>query len=1101
MNVLPSLNRWISLGILLILSILLGALAFFTWDKPPIPAESVTWSENAHWLVAPKPSYRLYARYRFNLPDLPELGWLRLSADNDYILYVNGKIVAQEISIPRNTAGLGARRSEPYQNINDSNTYRWLIPDWIQIAHARDWKLTTYIDLTQYLQPGENVIALEVQDSKKAARAVVEGAIYPTRDAKSISVTTGEVPWRLSTQRQNRKQFFWFEPEFPDYDWIESQGAGQVRETTYSRVGARLFQRPLQGAWITANQSNQGEMWLRGSWRLPSYYQRAFIRFAGDQQYGLMINGHLLEHYSSGDGNQLHLYEVTKLLHPGVNTLAVHLTHFWNADWSRQHQRTLSPNGILRFYLDGWAEAQGGVITEMSTDATWDALVTPVPHWTTGAGQGSPATPLRAPEPTAFYRTYEGDAYLLNYPDFLLELAGWVGAAMLAIFSGAWGLGQIKQKVTTPPENQWQIGATSALPATLFLLSIGLLKHRYAGAEAGIWFAQAGCNAIILTSTIEIGLLTCLITLWRRHCIGSRLLWLLIGLIGCSWISLTSIPVFWIGGMAVMGIVITPLIDVNKVHLALKALYQQLRYRIYSYGSNQQNWLLGLVLAVGLFLRVYHLGYDNPEPDENVSWDAVRGILRTGAPEASSGIWYTRSPVYHYLLAIWLRILGDSLVNARLFSVMVGIATLLLVFYFARHLTGNAWLALFITAILAIDPWELWYSRNIRFYQIAQFFSIAAFWAFLEGFINRRARFYQHLFFVLITLTLLSQEVTLLLLPGFFIAFLFYYKPFKLSEDWPILLGSFLTMAVFAFNIYFVKIKSLTPLVGLSSYTTSFIKLQFNNMSIFATNFFVGVNQMYTIYSALFILSFIYFIFRQERQLVVLFLGIFSNIAIITVMVYLKAARYTYPTYPIFLLLAIYGAFCIANDVGIYIDRYVQKGVVWKPILIGGVAALLLLNLEPVRVLNSYSESIRPRHTDISEYIRDSRQPGDVVISNVPAGHANTLGGTDYYLMHRMSFFDAVYRHEGRVIDRWEGGVLLTNVDQLTKILEQSDRVWLHMFDRQLPKDPELARFFNYLQSLGKPVLDTYGAQLKLWTKDDGSLQRMPNKGGNFGPY
>ena len=145
---------------------------------------------------------------------------------------------------------------------------------------------------------------------------------------------------------------------------------------------------------------------------------------------------------------------------------------------------------------------------------------------------------------------------------------------------------------------------------------------------------------------------------------------------------------------------------------------------------------------------------------------------------------------------------------------------------------------------------------------------------------------------------------------------------------------------------------------------------------------------------------------------------------------------------------------------------------------------LLLLNIEPVRVLQSYNESLRPRHMDISHYIQDHRQPGDVVISNVPAGHANIFGGADYYLMHRMSFFDAVYKHDGRVIDRWEGGVLLTNFDQLASILEKNERVWIHMFDRQLPKDLELARFFNVLQTLGEPVKDTYGAQLRLWKKE-----------------
>ena len=432
---------------------------------------------------------------------------------------------------------------------------------------------------------------------------------------------------------------------------------------------------------------------------------------------------------------------------------------------------------------------------------------------------------------------------------------------------------------------------------------------------------------------------------------------------------------------------------------------------------------------------------------------------------------------------------------------VVGIATLILVFYFTRYLTGNILLALLVTAILAIDPWELWYSRNIRFYQLAQFFATATFWAFLEGFITKRDRTCQHLFFIFLTLTLLSQEVTLLLLPGFFILFLFHYKPLKLLEDWPIFVGSFITMMIFAFNIYFVKIKSLTPLIGLSSYTTSFIKLQFNNMSVFATNFFIGVNRMYVIYSFLFLIGFVYSLLKPSKKINTLFLAIFINIAVITVMVFLKAARYTYPTYPIFIILSVCGAYRIIHDLGVRINTLINEDGLWRKILTLSLILFLSLNIEPIRVLMSYDESLRPRHMDASEFIQGQRRPGDVVISNVPAGHANTMGGADYYLMHRMSFFDAVYKHEGRVIDRWEGGVLLANSDQLKQVLASSNRVWIHTFDRQLPKDPELARFFNYLQSLGQPVFSTYGTRVKLWEKDTGNLQGIPDRGGNFGPY
>ncbi|MEM9482191.1 MAG: glycosyltransferase family 39 protein [Cyanobacteria bacterium P01_F01_bin.116] len=1102
MNNQPSPRHWLSMAYLLLGSLLLGVLIFSTWVRPPMPAIPVTWSQNARWLTTPEPSYRIYARHRVNLPGVPKAAWLRLSADNDYTLYVNGQIIAQEVSTPRNTAGLATKRSEPYQGLNDSTSYRWLIPDWLQISHSQDWKITTYVDLTQHLKKGENIIAIEAQDSTPTARVVIEGEIYPTNADHALSITTGEAAWRISPKRQYKQQFFWFEPNFSDYSWLESRGTAPIKETTYSRVDKKLFQKPLQGNWITAKKSERREVWLKGQWVLPAQYQHAVIRFAGDERYGVTINGHLINQYSRGDGNQLHLYDVTKLLHPGINTISVRLTDFWSQDWSRQQNKILNPNGILRFYLDGWTEISPGQLSTVSTNESWQSFTVNKAQNLQGNGSPSPVLILAPPTPSDFYRTYEGDAYLLDYPDLLYRLACFIGLTTAVVCMGSWALGLLVQSTSGTQYTALELGSTLTLPTSLFLICVGLLKHRYAEAEVGIWFAQSSADFIIFTTAILVTLLACLGIWWR--CRKSRYYWLLWGGCGCAvWIILglmISHAFWWLGCIFIAGTLFTNRL-IRNTFTGLQKIFWQIQCNVDTLRPAYQRSLLGIVLIISLILRLYKLGFDNPEPDENVSWDATRGILRTGAPLESSGVWYTRSPVYHYLLAIWLRILGNSLFNARLFSVLIGIATLVLIFYFTHYLTKNFWLALFVTAILTIDPWELWYSRNIRFYQMAQLFCIAAFWAFIEGFINRRNRHCQHLFFIFITLTLLSQEVTLLVLPGFLIAFLFYYKPFKLSEDWSILFGGFMCMLIFAFNIYFVKIKSLTPLVGLSSYTTSFIKLQFNDMSIFATNFFVGVNRMYTIYSVFFIVSFIYSLFSRDRKIIALFIGIWVNIGVITVMVFLKAARYTYPTYPIFIILALHGTFLLAGDVGTYLNKHFPKGINWKPVFIAAIAILLLLNIEPIRVLHSYDESLRPRHMDISRYIQSHRKPGDVVISNVPAGHANTFGGADYYLMHRMSFFDAVYKHNGRVIDRWEGGVLLTNFDKLASILENSERVWIHMFDRQLPKDPELARFFNILQSVGEPVIDTYGAQLRLWQKEDGYLIRMPNRGGDFGAY
>ncbi|NEQ68660.1 MAG: hypothetical protein F6K21_24800, partial [Symploca sp. SIO2D2] len=112
------------------------------------------------------------------------------------------------------------------------------------------------------------------------------------------------------------------------------------------------------------------------------------------------------------------------------------------------------------------------------------------------------------------------------------------------------------------------------------------------------------------------------------------------------------------------------------------------------------------------------------------------------------------------------------------------------------------------------------------------------------------------------------------------------------------------------------------------------------------------------------------------------------------------------------------------------------------------------------------------------------------------------LGGADYFIPHRMSFFDAAYWRNGQLVDRWEGGVVVTNADQLTEILSQNHRVWLHLlYSPQLPSDIEIAKFHDMLETLGEPVLETFGTTLRLWDSEAGVLPRLVNQGKELGSY
>lgn len=1098
-------QRWLPLGLILALGLLLGSLMFSIWEKIPTSVERVDWSQQAQWIAPQTPTYRFYARHTFNLPDNPTAGWLRISADNDFTLYVNGKQVARENNVTNSSRGLGAGLRIPFQNINDSNPYNTKTSPNYLLASSNDWKLTSYIDLTRYLHSGKNVIALEIQKGQTNPRVVVEGFVYPTDDATSISLSTGETTWRVSNLSETRQSLQWFDRDFSDENWPEAKVLGSVREATYSRLSKNLFDRPLQGNLIAGNPSSNGQLWLRGGWQIPTeQISRAYIRFAGQGAYSLLLNGNLVNNYITENGNQLHLLEVTKFIRSGNNTLAVSLVSPLNTALTGTN--SINANSILDFFLDGWAETETGeIVGEIATDKTWTALNQPAPGWTEGAGEEKPVSLLGLSKPEDFRRNFEGNAYLLNYPNYLWHQSLWliggvVFAVIYASLLGLWlGYGN----------RCWEnlvAGSAILSPSTLFLAAIGLLKHRFAEAEVGLLFAQSNSNYVILFGFTAIIVLTLVFIRVNRKIrkLPLSFIWFSLGLVACVTFSLAwGGNVFLVFNLAVVAAIIAYIFVWMQRREQSPILVLQNKFNVLQHKwSIWGEWIfLILIVSVGFGLRVYNLGFIDLDSDENTSLDASRGILRTGAPIATSGIWYTRGPFYQYLLALWLRVVGDSIVNARLLSVIWGTATLVLVYILARKVTGKVWIALLVTLVLAIEPCELWYSRFIRYYQLLQFLTILSLWAFLKGFIEKSGRLYQYIFFVSLTLSLLTQEVNLTVIPVFFIGFIYFYRPFRLRNDWQIVVGSIMTLAIFIYNLAVAVIRNITPLAALSGATASYLRLHFSDVTNLFSMLFLGADRTHTVFGLFFLLGFFYFVKRKNTKLIFFFSAIFINLLLTTVLTYNLAERYVYGLYPLIILLSIYSAICMIESLIQRINLPVYGLPPLKLLALCSVIVLIICNMQPIRVLASYQESLTRRNNELLAYVKTHREAEDVVISPMSSFTPTSLGKLDYYLFNpiQRENFDAVYWHNGRLIDRWGGGVVLNNVDQLNHILEKSKRVWINVDDvRNYRVTPELR---EYIKILGKPVFETFGTRLRLWQPEDGLPSRIPNQGKDLGAY
>ncbi|MBE9065502.1 glycosyltransferase family 39 protein [Leptolyngbya cf. ectocarpi LEGE 11479] len=1102
-------KRW--LAILLLVGCLWGNLGFAIWQPATVPLAPVHWSPQVQWITSAQPSYRFYTRHTFYGPETVQAAWVRISADNDFVFNINGRqSVIRENGALNSPKGLTYRRKVPLQDFSDTLPYAAETGLNYALASSPDWKISVYLDLTNYVRPGKNVIAIEVMKGDPNPRIAIEGQVLPETDVTPIDLSTGATPWQVSTLAENRSAVRWFHLEFDDSQWPEAVPLGPVYETTYTRLSQRLFDRPVQGSWIAT-----AGPWLYQTWQVPRRATRSLLRYAAVGEPAVFINGRLVDTQPFTQGKQLRMFDVTAYVKPGKNKVAVHLAqpvdNSWTRDtgeeppsifvdaWAESKQGDVPvpqpsesgwirdiPNPALSVFVDAWAESsQGHVLSAIQTDGSWR-----------GGDDWSGAHRI-VPSPTVLVRQVMSQEFIhhfLGYP--FLQCTGWYVSHQLLWWglgcglsiSLAWGLGRLWLH---RQENALAVGADLLLPSLVFLLGAVLLKHRHGEGMWAIWLEQSGGNLNWLLGSLLVLLLTLIswdCPRWQRYGLISGASVMGLGLLFSQSLSPGSIFLI-LGGLAAV------------VKWQLLARLEQLSCRLLAALETGPQWqrsaALGGILLLGFGLRVYRLTKENLDSDENTSYDATRGILRTGAPLATSGIWYTRGPIFHYLLALWLRLVGDSVFNARFFSVIIGTATLLLMFYITQRVTGRVWIALVVTLILALNPWEIWYSRFIRFYQMVQFTTLLTMWAFIRGFIDDQGRRHQYVFFVALAATLLIQEVSLTSTPGFLLGYLCFGPRFRWHRDWRLWLNTFMVMAIFAYDIIFFKIKCLTPWTALSSSTTSYLSPHLLDVTGFLACFFVGPNRLEILYTMFFFIGFVYFLRQQAGLVLFLFSFVCLNLLVLTLLTYQIAERYAYGVYPLFVMLAIYSAIAITQE----LIKTLRQGFPHWPVgvLVGLCLTLLLTsNLELGRIVHSYSQAMGRRNTAIFEYIRDHRQAGDVVISPTPSFGPVTIGPVDYFLMGTW-FLDATYWRNGRLLDRWGGGVVVTNVDQLERVLETSQRVWVHIDDARQSRLS--AQILEYVQTVGKPVYDSFGTSLRLWDPADGWLPHTPEQGKDLGAY
>ena len=126
-------------------------------------------------------------------------------------------------------------------------------------------------------------------------------------------------------------------------------------------------------------------------------------------------------------------------------------------------------------------------------------------------------------------------------------------------------------------------------------------------------------------------------------------------------------------------------------------------------------WPLAVIVAIGAYLRLAHLGALGFRWDEDLSGLAVRAILETGVPELPSGMIYLRGGLFSHLMAASASLFGFSEFALRLPAALFGIALIVAAYLFGAALFGRV-VGLVTAALLAVSFWDIDLSRYARFY-------------------------------------------------------------------------------------------------------------------------------------------------------------------------------------------------------------------------------------------------------------------------------------------------------------------------------------------------------------------------------------------------
>ncbi|MCA9196347.1 MAG: glycosyltransferase family 39 protein, partial [Planctomycetales bacterium] len=502
-----------------------------------------------------------------------------------------------------------------------------------------------------------------------------------------------------------------------------------------------------------------------------------------------------------------------------------------------------------------------------------------------------------------------------------------------------------------------------------------------------------------------------------------------------------------------LGAILLPILLLVMIHLVRAIrLSRWLRSPLKRIGekldqsADRQRWIAWPILLVLLcfctFVRAYNVDFQTLDDDEYASVQAALAVAETGTPIYPNDIYYSRSPLHHYLAGATVWLLGGNVWVLRMGPILLGVGTGWVMYLIGSQILGSRWVGLGALLVYSLHPFLIFSSHIARFYQQQQFFAVLVFYFFYFGFVKWGRPFHRYATIWAFSAAIQSQEISAVLGLSMLLGFVAFSHFVKTSEIIKLAIHAACLIGCLAVDFAAFQLICLTRLEGVSPNVEASVKPNFT----YALNLLamlVTYGRVHLTLSVFVLIGIAYGVKRRDKGFLFLALMAFSGILFAVTFITGVSLRYQYWIIAPWILMSVYGLAALCQTLG-RLQRDASSLANLKIFSATVLTAVLLLSFSPWRIVGSYHVKILGDATGAMQYVAANLRPGDKVGATEPHPHAALLetGRSDFDIAFPL-LWDFTHKDEqGYTLDRNGGARVIGSMADLQLACANHDRIF-----------------------------------------------------------